>query len=281
MFHDLDTTLQAILDDAAAPADLRDADVSFETPDKNHTPGQATINLFLYEVNENRDLRDPEPIWRAENGQYTRALPPLRVDCSYLVTAWSNQNAALKAAEEHRLLGRALAWLTRFDTIPESHFRGSLVGQPYPPPTMVAQMDGKQSISEFWTALGIAPRPAFTATVTIAMDLDVTAPVGPEVITQEVRLGNIDGAGESERLFAVAGAVRNADTDVAMEGATVALQEMIWLAQTDAAGRFRFVWLAAGAYTLQTSAEGFITATTAITVPGTTADAYDVALSSA
>ena len=30
MFHDLDSTLKAILDDATAPTELHDADVSFE-----------------------------------------------------------------------------------------------------------------------------------------------------------------------------------------------------------------------------------------------------------
>ena len=47
-----------MLDDAAAPADLRAADVSFDTPDKDFKPAQATVNLFLHEVIENRALRD-------------------------------------------------------------------------------------------------------------------------------------------------------------------------------------------------------------------------------
>ena len=33
MFQDLDATLKAMLSDAAAPADVRNADVSFVTPD--------------------------------------------------------------------------------------------------------------------------------------------------------------------------------------------------------------------------------------------------------
>ena len=46
MFHDLDSTLTAILDDATAPKELRDADVSFETPDRNFAPGRPTVNSF-------------------------------------------------------------------------------------------------------------------------------------------------------------------------------------------------------------------------------------------
>ncbi len=193
MFQDLDSTLRTLLDDGEAPASLRNADVSFETPDKNYRPAQATINLFLYEVKENRTLRDPEPVFTLRDGNYVREMPPLRVDCSYLVTAWSSQDAALKVAEEHLLLGQALAWLARFGTLPERFYQGQLAGQPYPPPTLVAQMEGKQNISEFWNALGIAPRPAFTLLITVALTLDVSEPEGPRVETTVLRITSPQG----------------------------------------------------------------------------------------
>ena len=101
---------------------LREADVSFETPDKEYAPDRTTLNLFLHEVSENRDLRDPEPIYTLEQGTYKRRTPPLRIDCCYLVTAWSSKSGAQRAAEEHQLLGQALAWLSRFGTIPGDLF---------------------------------------------------------------------------------------------------------------------------------------------------------------
>jgi hypothetical protein len=48
MFHDLDSTQTSILDDATSPTELRDADMSFETTDRNLAAGQPTVNLFLY-----------------------------------------------------------------------------------------------------------------------------------------------------------------------------------------------------------------------------------------
>jgi Pvc16 N-terminal domain/Carboxypeptidase regulatory-like domain len=276
MFNDLDTTLQAVLDDPAAPVLLRNADVSFETPDKNYRPSQATVNLFLYEVKENRDLRDPEPIFALVNGQYQRTLPPLRVDCAYLVTTWSNQTGALKAAEEHQLLGQALAWLSRLGTIPENFLRGSLVGQPYPAPALVAQMEGKQSLGEFWSALGTPPRPAFTLVVTIALDLEVEQPVGPEVITHAVRLGERNGNQES--LYLIAGTVRTAGSGVVIPAAQVTLLEVELTTATDSAGHFRLSGLATGQYTLRVSAVDFQSATMPITVPGTAPGAYDLTL---
>src|SRR5438309_1227828 len=122
MFNDLDDTLKAMLDDAAMIAPpfvppltaLHDADKSFLTPDKNFPVAQPTVDLFLYEVTENRTLRDPAPIVERSGNSFSRRLPPRRIDCSYIVTTWSPKTGAAKVAEEHLLLGEALLWLSRF-----------------------------------------------------------------------------------------------------------------------------------------------------------------------
>ncbi|MEV6304509.1 Pvc16 family protein [Actinoplanes sp. NPDC051861] len=171
MFDDLDATVKALLDDAAAPQTVRDADVSFDTPDRDFKPAQATLNLFLHEVVENRTLREEGPVTiRTESG-FTTRMPYLRVDCTYLVTAWSNQTGGLKAAAEHRLLGSTLQWLGRFPVIGETFHRGVLRNppQPYPLSTVVAQTQEGRSAAEFWSALGVAPRPAFPLTVTLTV----------------------------------------------------------------------------------------------------------------
>jgi hypothetical protein len=171
MFQDLDTTLAAMLSDAAAPADLRNADVSFDTPDRDYKPTQATVNLFLHDVAENRTLRDPARVMERVGDTYASRLPPLRVDCTYLTTAWSSKTAGLKAQEEHRLLGLALAWLSRFPVIEDRFLQGDLRNppQPYPLPATVAQASDDQGMGQFWSALGVPPRPAFSLTVTIAV----------------------------------------------------------------------------------------------------------------
>jgi hypothetical protein len=171
MFQDLDSTLAAVLNDAAAPADLRNADVSFDTPDRDYKPTQATVNLFLHEVAENRTLRDEARVMERVGDTYTSRLPPLRVDCTYLTTTWSSKTAGLKAQEEHRLLGLALAWLSRFPVIEDRFLQGDLKNppQPYPLPATVAQVKEDQSMGHFWSALGVPPRPAFSLTVTITV----------------------------------------------------------------------------------------------------------------
>jgi hypothetical protein len=51
---------------------------------------------------------------------------------------------------------------------------------------MVAQLKEDQSSGQFWTALGIAPRPAFSLTTTITMALAEQPEQFPAV--QDVRL---------------------------------------------------------------------------------------------
>ncbi|MGV9385763.1 Pvc16 family protein [Nonomuraea sp. NPDC003707] len=172
MFQDLDATLKALLLDPAAPEFLRDADVSFDTPDKDYKPAQATVNLFLHEVTENRTLRDEARVLERAGSSYRARLPSLRVDCTYLTTAWSSRTAGMRAAEEHRLLGLALVWLSRFPVIDERFLQGTLQApsQPYPLPTVVAQTREGQAMGHFWSALGVPPRPAFSLTVTITVD---------------------------------------------------------------------------------------------------------------
>lgn len=284
MFHDLDATLREILDDAGAPAELEAADKSFEPPNRTFAPAQPTVNLFLYEVKENRVLRDPEPIIRQVGGLFVRRIPPLRVDCTYLITTWSNQPGATGVAEEHQLLGQALAWLSRFPIIPTTFLQGSLAvpPQPFALPTMVAQMEDGKSAGEFWSALGSVPRPAFHLTITIAMDLGLERPEGPPVVTSETILeGKVppgDVVGVFSDTFLIAGTIREDGTPNVIPDAEVTITELERTAITDAEGHFTFTGLEAGNYTLHVEAAGFTTVDTPITVPGAVLNAYDVNL---
>ena len=284
MFQDLDETLKTILTDGTAPVELQAADVSFEPPDKNFAPAVPTVNLFLYELKENRELRDPEPIIRRVGDTYVRRFPPLRVACTYLVTTWSDKTAAAKISEEHLLLGQALAWLSRVPIIPEPFLQGTLAlpPQPFPLPTMVAQMEDGKSAGEFWSALGSVPRPAFHLSVTISMDLGLETPEGPPVVTKEMILKEKMPPGVPEpvmdEFFEIAGTVRDAVTLAVVPAAEVTLVELEQVAIADDQGQFSFNQLDAGNYTLRTSASGFVTTDTPIVVPGTVLNAYDVNL---
>lgn len=281
MFHDLDDTLRRVLDDTVAPIELRNAAVSFETPDKNYAPAEATVNLYLYEVKENRELRDPLPITQRIGNGYVQRQSPLRVDCTYMVTAWSNQVGAAKIVEEHRLLGQALLWLSRFPTVPSTYWQGSLLNQPFTPPTLVAQMDNNKAAGEFWTALGTPPRPTFNLSVTIAMELGLEEPA-PAVLIHDLRLLDKDKPSLEQRWFQIVGRVSEAANPANfLDGAEVQLVETAQAVITNDQGQFTFSKLPPGLYTLEVSKAGFANQSKAIAVPPAAADgvtAYDVAL---
>jgi Pvc16 N-terminal domain/CarboxypepD_reg-like domain len=250
MFQDLDATLQAVLGDAAAPADLRNADVSFDTPDRNYQPTQASLNLFLHEVSENRALRDDARMIQRNGTTYTSTMPALRVDCNYLVTAWSPDTAGLKAQQEHLLLGLALLWLSRFPVIDETYLQGMLANpvQPYPVSTVLAQVKEGRGFGDFWTALGVPPRPAFSLTVTIALQPFDVPDTFPAVETVQIRSASLDWP-------ALTGRVLDHNLNP-VPAATVTVAETGTQVVTDAAGQFTVTGLAFSTYTLRVSVTG-------------------------
>jgi len=194
------------------------------------------------------------------------------------VTAWANNLAGpARVAAEHSLLGQTLVWLNRFPHVPADFFvGGSLADPPFPPPTLVAQPKADNNAGEFWSALGIPPRPAFQLTVTIALDLDLETPEGPPVVTKEITLSDITGATEIDHWFEIGGTVRDGATPV--PDAEVTLVETGATTVTNESGQFRFSLLEAGNYTLHVAASGFPPQDKPVVVPGLVLNEYDVAL---
>ena len=282
MFHDLDSSITQLLNDPAMTStamtmpltELFNADKSFETPDSTFTPAQSTINLFLYETKENRELRDPVPIIERFGTTYIRKSPPIRMDCSYIVTTWSPAVGATRVAEEHRLLAQAILWLSRFPTAPISILQGTLLNQPFPVPMYVAQLDPNKNAGEFWDALNIAPRPAFYLTVTIAMDLgmQVDGPVVTTTLTNYQQEGN---TGTAEEWINLGGQVTNVAGPV-ISDAWVRLEPLGRVERTNNEGRFVFIKVPRGAnYTIRVRATGFGEQLRVVEVPSLTGE-YNV-----
>jgi len=176
MFHDLDSTLKELLKRELPPVLLEHVSISFAAPDSEFPPATVTlpaINIFLYDVRENVDLRSSE--WLLEHrrdGSTTRQRAPMRVDCSYMITAWPSAAAPNPAEDEHRLLGEVLKVLLRHPTIPEVLLQGSLQEQQPPVPAITIQPSQLQSIGDFWQAIGAKPKAALNYTLTISIISD-------------------------------------------------------------------------------------------------------------
>lgn len=278
MIDDLSRSLRAILDDpglAGSFPELAAAQVSFERPTETFTPAQTTIDLFLYDLREDVELRSNEPTVSRTNGQVAIGRPPLRVACTYLVTAWP-VGGIEPPLQEHRLLGQVLRVLSALPTIPTGFLQGALVGQPLPIPLEVAQADGLSNPADFWTALGNRLRPALTVTATVAVPVGVPAMV-PAAITQAVRLEQLDRPATAVQFFRIGGRVTNA-ASAPVAGATVLLVEPGISTTTDAAGHFILGGVAAGTFTLRATL-GAVTQEVTITVPAPIGSDYDVQLS--
>lgn len=180
MIRDLDNSIKKLLELELLGVLSNVVIVLFDTPDGSFNPSPGTVDLFLYDVRENRDLRSND--WleqRQSNRVVTRKAPPVRVDCSYLVTAWSGD-----VQGEHSLLGEVMKVLLRHSTLPESVLQGSLVGQELPLPTSSLQPGRLQSWGEFWQALGGKPKAALNYTVTISVESPSQEEIPPVVDSQ-------------------------------------------------------------------------------------------------
>jgi hypothetical protein len=193
MINDLDRTLEELFMrelpyELVSPEATTRVTISFATPDDQFPPTSVTlpaIDLFLYDVRENRDLRTNEWIMeRRSDGTTTKKRPSVRVECSYLVTAWASDSSTNSAMDEHRLLGEVMMVLLQHSTIPQEVLQGQLKGQHPPLPAVTLQPGRLQSLGEFWQALGGKPKAALNYTVTIGAE--VHKPVEAEVVTEKM-----------------------------------------------------------------------------------------------
>jgi Pvc16 N-terminal domain/Carboxypeptidase regulatory-like domain len=284
MIRDLSLTLQAILDDPALAAsfpELAAAQIAFDRPVETFNPSQTTIDLFLYEIREDMELRSSEPTINRNNGTATIKPPPLRVLCSYLVTAWPAVGTDL-ALQEHRLLSQALQVLAGMPKIPAAFLKGKLVGQQPTLPMITARMDGMKNPWEFWAAIGNKMRASIMVTVTIAMD--VFAPVTTSIVlTEEVRLGERAGPDEEkislptrQIFFRIGGRVTGAG-NAPVAAATVTLVDTGFSTETGADGNYTLGSVPAGAYTLRVRS-GASTQDVSVTIPAPAGSNYNVQL---
>lgn len=189
MIHDLDRSLENLLESSLPASLIAQVTISFATPDDQFPPSSVSlpaIDLFLYDVRENRELRSTEWIVDRSGGNVTRKPPPVRVDCSYLITAWPSESSTSPALDEHYLLGEVMKVLLRHPTLPAEVLQGSLAGQEPPLPAAILQPGRLQSVAEFWQALGGKPKAALNYTVTIGVEVHEPADVGPPVTDKRI-----------------------------------------------------------------------------------------------
>jgi Pvc16 N-terminal domain len=246
MLADLDETLRGLLKRELARHGFDGVEIVFDAPTKEWAASLSapTVNLFLYDIRESTENRLHEWNQRRSNGQAVDVRPPLRVDASYAVTAWTRA-----VEDEHRLLSQVLGILYAYTVLPDDALAGALANgtQPFPLETRVVQERGDDK-SDFWTSVGGQYKASLDYVVLVSCDAGTLLERGPEVRTQRLLLG--DSArprAYMEEYHRSGGTVADADGRP-LAGAWVALPELGLWAASDAAGRFRFDRTRPGAY---------------------------------
>jgi hypothetical protein len=267
---DLDEALRSLLKRELDRHSFDGVEIVFDAPSKDWSAklSSPAVNLFLYDLRESPDRRPID--WSVEpgNGGRTRELrPPLRLEASYAVTAWTRA-----VEDEHRLLSQVLAVLYAHPQLPADVLNGTLARQDlerFPVETKIGQSRGEKA--DFWNAVGGQYKASLDYVVTLAAYAGTSYERGPEVRTQTVRLASDAGRATMLEMHRVGGTVRSADGEP-LADAWVALPDAGRWTATDREGRFRFDRLAAGSYRCLARGGDGTEAEAELTVPGPGAD---------
>ncbi len=152
--------------------------VSFEFPDedfRNHvkTFGKNMLNVCLVDLRENRS-GGSLPL---RQGEAPPERPPRRLDCHYLISAWSPATRNVEPSlDEHALLYKATAALMEADPlVPREVFNENSMPSNFPPsfrdvqlPAVIFPVERFAKSAEFWTASrGVAWKPTIHLVVTL------------------------------------------------------------------------------------------------------------------
>ena len=264
---DLDAALRRLLETELADHGFDGARVSFEAPTNQWAAGLTapTVDLFLYDLREAADV--PVGGWTEHRGNGPARIerPPLRLECSYAVTAWTRE-----AEDEHRLLSQTLAVLLAYTGLPErvlSERLAEVSASQGPIMTRIGQPKSDHK-AEFWTAVGGRYRVSLDYVVTLSIVPGVTVERGPEVRTHTVRVADRRAGVRApfERHHS-GGIVRSADGQPVADAWLVLPEVGAW-ASSGADGRFSFTGVPAGSHRCECRAPDGAVVSAELVVPG-------------
>jgi Pvc16 N-terminal domain len=271
MLADLDETLRALLRRELERHGFDGVEVAFDAPSRDWSGALSspTVNLFLYDLRESQDARQTE--WahhRGTNGRARDVRPPMMMECSYAVTAWTQA-----VEDEHRLLSQVLGVLFAFPSLPVDAMTPRMAGlaDRYPIEGRIAQAkaDGK---ADFWNAVGGQYKASLDYVITIACESGTAIERGPEVRTQTISARLSDGPPSTiTELFRFGGTVKDGEGEPVAD-AWVAMPDLGLLATSNREGRFIFNRVGSGKHRLEARTRDGGEASAEIEIPGAPAD---------
>jgi hypothetical protein len=184
MLADLDETLRNLLKGELENHGFEGVDIAFDAPSRDWSGqlSKPTVNVYLYDLREAESLRTSEWGRVARNGRQFETRPPMVMEASYAVTAWTQA-----VEDEHRLLSQVLAIFFAYPEIPKDKLNGRLANgsQAWPIKARIGQ--GKGEKSDFWSAVGGQYKVSLDYVVRLSVESGAMRERGPEVRTQTIR----------------------------------------------------------------------------------------------
>jgi hypothetical protein len=266
---DLDEALRVLLRRDLGRHGFKGVDVAFDAPSKEWSGKLTapTVDLFLYDLREATERAEATPTERRGNGQAIVVPPPLRLELTYAVSAWT------KAVEdEHRLLTQVLAILFSYRQLPADVIEGNASGASALRDAQTSVGRPREEKADFWTSVGGEYKASIDYVVHVTIESGATFVRGPEVRTQTMRFADTEAPQRTlVELHRLAGTVRGDDGEPVAAAWVVLPGCGLWTA-TDGEGRFRISRVRPGEQELVVRAVSGAEATTTVDVPGAQVD---------
>ncbi|MCT8343803.1 MULTISPECIES: DUF4255 domain-containing protein [Photorhabdus] len=144
-------------------------DIRFDLPEINSIQSEPTVSVFLYDINEDLQLRSAEP--RRYNPMTSTLLPGwVNINCNYLITYWdANKPSSDSSSPDSQPNNQAAKVMTRILNALINNRQ--LTGIPGAYTRIIPQQENLNSLGNFWQALGNRPRLSLMYSITVPMKL--------------------------------------------------------------------------------------------------------------
>jgi Pvc16 N-terminal domain len=271
MLADLDESLRSLLKKELERHGFDGVEIAFEAPSRDWS-GQLSapcVNMFLYDLRESGDFRPND--WDREtngNGHPRDVRPPLVMEASYAVTAWTQA-----VEDEHRLLSQVLGIFYAFPELPADILHGRLANgsQRFAIAGKIGQPKGEGK-ADFWSAVGGQYKVSLDYVVSLSLESGTVYERGPEVRSQTMATMDADVPRATRtELHRFGGKIADGDGNP-LADAWITLPESGQYASSDPRGRFIFNRIVPGKHKIVARTRDGAEVEAEVEIPGANVD---------
>jgi len=132
--------------------------------------GRNALNLFLASMIENAELKKNEPEYNRSEFGFIAILPPLRLKCTYIISAWpATEDREESVLIQQELLSETYRVLSFTPKLPSAFIPACMKVENLPAPVIEVPKSVFQNAPEFWTANSCAFHTAISCTATVSL----------------------------------------------------------------------------------------------------------------